>query len=58
MIGCQECVDTWYRGEDAIEKKCPLCGTDRAFSKTMRMHQLDDFLEAIKPLVSDPQGSE
>ena len=55
VVGCQTCVDQWYRGEDGISKKCPLCGTDRALPETMRLHGLDDFLVSIAPLLGDPQ---
>ena len=57
IVGCQVCVDTWYRGEDGISKKCPLCGVDRALPETMRLHGLDDFLQSIQPILSDPQAA-
>ena len=57
IIGCQTCVDTWYRGDSGISKKCPLCGTDRALPETMRLHGLDDFLQAIQPILSQPQDT-
>ena len=52
IIGCQVCVDRWFRGEEGINKPCPLCGTPRALPETMRLHGLDDFLTAIQPLLS------
>ena len=55
ILGCQTCVDTWYKGDGGITKKCPLCGTDRALPDTIRLHGLDDFLEAICPLLCEPQ---
>lgn len=51
IIGCQGCIDTWYRGEDGMAKACPRCGTPRALPDTMRLHGLDDFLQSVKPLV-------
>ena len=57
IIGCEMCVDTWYRGEDGISRNCPRCLTERALPETMRLHGLDDFLKAIKPLVAEPQVS-
>ena len=51
IIGCQECTDTWYRGEDGMAKSCPRCGIPRALPDTMRLHGLDDFLQSVKPLV-------
>ena len=57
IIGCQICIDTWYRGDDGITQKCPLCGTGHALPETMRQHGLDDFLHAIKPILGDPQAA-
>ena len=48
-------MDTWYRGDSGISKICPLCGTDRALPETMRIHGLDDFLQAIQPILSQPK---
>ena len=56
IVGCQTCVDTWFMGDEGISKKCPLCGTDRALPDTMRLHGLDDFLLAIKPILVNPQN--
>ena len=38
-----------------ISAKCPLCGVDRALSETMRLHGLDDFLQSIQPILTEPQ---
>ena len=57
IIGCQSCVDEWYRGEDGMEKNCPLCGSERALPETMRVHRLDDFLLAIEPLISGAEDA-
>ena len=57
IIGCETCVDTSYRGEDGISRNCPRFLTERALPETMRLHGLDDFLKAIKPLVAEPQSS-
>ena len=57
IIGCQICVNTWYRGDDGITKKYPLCRTDRALPETMQQHGLDDFLHAIKSILGEPQAA-
>ena len=57
IIGCETCIDTWYRGEDGISRNCPRCSTERALPDTMRFHGLDDFLKVITPLIEDPQQS-
>ena len=42
IIGCQTCVDHWYRGESGLDKKCPLCRGDRGY--TCKISGLEDFL--------------
>ena len=58
IIGCQTCVDRWYRGEEGMSKGCPLCGTERALPETTRLHGLDDFLVAVQPLMDAPARHE
>ena len=48
ILGCQQCVDTWYRGE---ARTCPRCRSDRAYVETCRPNGMDDFLTAITPLL-------
>ena len=50
ILGCQTCVDTWYRGEEGQTRTCPKCRSDRAYVETCKMHGIDDFLIAIAPL--------
>ena len=59
LIGCQKCVDQWYRGEDGQARSCPKCRAERAFVETSRLVGLDEFLQAIGPLfdVSSPRQS-
>ena len=57
IIGCEVCINTWYRGEDGISRNCPRCRTERALPETMRLLGLDEFLKAIKPLIDNPQSS-
>ena len=54
IIGCQACVDTWYR-EDMMEKSCPLCRSPRGYSDTMALPTLDRLIESIKDLVDDEE---
>ena len=55
IVGCQGCVDEGYRGDTGMTKSCPLCGTERALPETMRLHGIDNFLKAIKPIISEPE---
>lgn len=55
IIGCESCVDDWFKrnGEGSIlTEKCPHCQSPRGFANSQRMKGLDDFLTAIKELVS------
>ena len=54
IVGCQGCVE-WYRGDTGMTKSCPLCGTKRALPKAMRLHGIDNFLKAIKPIIREPE---
>ena len=53
ILGCQQCVDTWYRGEQGQARSCPRCQSDRVFIETSRLNGLDDFLSAIAPLLDN-----
>ena len=44
IIGCKRCVDQWYKGDQGVEKRCPLCRGERGFADTSIVHGLDDFL--------------
>ena len=57
ILGCQQCVDTWYRGEQGQARTCPRCRSDRAFVETCRVNGLDDFLTAIAPLLQTSNDS-
>ena len=48
ILGCRLCVDTWYSGEDGVNKPCPLCKKDRGFCDTFILRGLDDFLHVMK----------
>ena len=50
IVGCQRCVDKWYRGEAGSEKKCPLCRGDRGYADTSQIVGLDNFLTEINSI--------
>ena len=52
ILGCQTCVDTWYRADDDVNRSCPMCRFERAYSETTTLCGLDDFLQAITPLLA------
>ncbi len=54
IVGCQECVDSWYHGEEeGVARTCPLCRSERAYAETTILRGLDDLLLAIVPLLTD-----
>ena len=53
IIGCESCVNTWFGGDDALQKHCPACHAERGYSETLMMKGLDNFLEGIKSLQAD-----
>lgn len=52
ILGCQTCVDRWYRGEPGAERKCPLCRCDRGLADVSKIVGLDDFLREVSGLVN------
>ena len=57
IIDCQNCVDQWYRGEEGQTRSCPKCRTELAFVETSRVVGLEEFLQAIGPLIDDQMQS-
>ena len=52
IVGCQHCIDHWYRGDQGVSKKCPLCRGDRGFADTTIILGLDDLLIGVNSLCS------
>ena len=48
IVGCEQCTDRWYSGEDSLTKRCPLCRAERGFAETMRLNGLAGFLQAME----------
>ena len=60
ILGCQTCVDKWFRGDDeeSTRRSCPLCRGERAYAETSIIKGLDDLLVAITPLLSEEEDEE
>ena len=58
IIGCEECINSWYGGEDGLTKTCPLCRADRGFTETMRLNGIEGFIKAVADRFADPQREE
>ena len=57
MLGCQECVNTWYSGPDAMLKTCPICRAERGCNETMVLRGLTEFLESIRKIYENNENS-
>ena len=58
IIGCEQCVHTWYSGQDILTKTCPLCRTERGFTETMRLNGLDQLLQAVRNALNVEQDGD
>lgn len=60
ILGCEQCVNGWFSGPDALSKSCPSCRADRGYNETMLLRGLDDFIVGIKNLIqtSDERDDE
>jgi hypothetical protein len=53
IIGCEECINSWHSGDDALTKTCPSCRAERGYNSTMLLRWLDEFLLQIKNVMED-----
>ena len=47
ILGCSDCVNQWFRGDDALTKTCPKCRAEHGFNQIMVLRGLDSFLDVI-----------
>jgi len=47
LVGCQECTNTWYGQEEALDKVCPKCRAERGLTKTFVIKGFDDLIDQI-----------
>ena len=47
ILGCQDCVNTWYSGPQATTKTCPMCRADRGCYETMILRGLSDLMDSL-----------
>ena len=57
IVGCEKCINSWYNGEDALTKACPLCGLGRGYNETMRIMGFDDFIKKVQNLFTGPANT-
>jgi len=51
ILGCEECINELYRGEEGVNKPCPLCRAERAFTETMRLYGVEGLLHSIGEVI-------
>lgn len=57
LLGCELCVNGWYRGDDALTKPCPACKHERGYNETMILRGLDELLTTLNSCnMSHDQG--
>ena len=52
VIGCEDCINKWYSGNEALTKVCPLCGSARGYNETAQIMGFNEFIADIKILLS------
>ena len=48
ILGCQVCANQWFSGPDALTKSCPICGMERGYANSARLHGLDELMEEVE----------
>ena len=51
IVGCEDCINGWYSGPEALTKYCPRCRCERGYNETMRVLGLDDFLTGVRTVI-------
>ena len=58
ILGCEDCVNTWYSGPDAMTKTCPVCRRERGCNETMLLNGLNEFIEGIRKMFQQDQDED
>ena len=53
ILGCQSCVDSWYRGDDGQQRTCPKYREPGAYVKMTKVNGLDNFLISVARLFDE-----
>lgn len=52
ILGCEDCVNTWYSGDEALTKTCPSCRAERDYNETLLLRGLDEFLNQVSKVMA------
>ena len=56
LLGCESCVNGWYRGDDALTKPCPACKHARGYNETMILRGMDELLKTVNKCDMSREG--
>ena len=51
IMGCEECINKWYSGEEALTKPCPLCRKACGYNKTSQVLGFNDFVRDLEVVI-------
>lgn len=51
LLGCDECVNSWYDSVNGLSKKSPHCNEPRGYAFTSLSKGLDDFLTGMRKVL-------
>ena len=54
LLGCSHCINTWYSGDEALNKTCPNCREPRGYPQTFQFKGIDDFLTGFSNILAEP----
>ncbi|XP_068727311.1 uncharacterized protein [Montipora capricornis] len=52
LLGCSQCINHWYSGEDGLNKTCPHYREPQGYAQTYQFKGLDEFLEGFQKALS------
>ena len=58
VVGCEQCINQWYSGEDALTKACPLCRKARGYNETSQVLGFTDFIGDLDVIMGTSQDQE
>ena len=58
VIGCEECINKWYSGEEALTKPCPLCRKARGYNETSQMLGFNDFVGDLQVIIGSSHDAD
>ena len=51
LLGCADCINNWYSGDEGLSKTCPNCREARGYAQTFQFKGIDEFLEGFRTIL-------